>query len=117
MGSMTAALTHCARTDRLIQPDRVHEVLARSILVDGFDFVLDLTRSSGAYLVDARDGRRYVDMFSFFASSALGMNHPALADDEEFRVELLNAALHKPSNSDMYSVTMARFVETFARVL
>jgi L-lysine 6-transaminase len=99
------------------EPDQVHEVLSRSILADGFDLVLDLTRSAGSYLVDARDGRRYLDMFTFFASSALGMNHPALADDEEFRAELTEAALNKPSNSDVYTVAMARFVETFARVL
>ncbi|GAB7146065.1 L-lysine 6-transaminase [Mycobacterium riyadhense] len=98
-------------------PDQVHEVLARSMLVDGFDFVLDLNRSAGSYLVDARTGRRYLDMFTFFASSALGMNHPAIADDDEFRAELTEAALNKPSNSDVYSVAMARFVETFARVL
>src|SRR6201999_105933 len=41
----------------------------------------------------------------------------ALADDEEFRAELTDAALNKPSNSDIYSVAMARFVATFARVL
>jgi L-lysine 6-transaminase len=110
---MTAVLTSFTLTE----PDQVHEVLSRSILVDGFDFVLDLTRSAGSYLVDARDGRRYLDMFTFFASSALGMNHPALAEDEEFRVELTEAALNKPSNSDVYSVAMARFIETFARVL
>ena len=56
-------------------------------------------------------------MFTFFASSALGMNHPALADDEAFRAELAAAAVNKPSNSDVYSVPMARFVDTFARVL
>jgi L-lysine 6-transaminase len=99
------------------EPDQVHEVLSRSILADGFDLVLDLTRSAGSWLVDARDGRRYLDMFTFFASSALGMNHPALADDDEFRAELTEAALNKPSNSDVYTVAMARFVETFARVL
>jgi L-lysine 6-transaminase len=104
-------------TQRQLEPDRVHEVLARSILVDGLDFVLDLDRSAGSYLVDARDGRRYLDMFTFFASSALGMNHPALAYDDEFRAELADAAVNKPSNSDVYSVPMARFVETFARVL
>jgi L-lysine 6-transaminase len=92
-------------------------VLARSILADGLDLVLDLDRSAGSYLVDARDGRRYLDMFTFFASSALGMNHPALAYDDEFREELADAAVNKPSNSDVYSVPMARFVETFARVL
>ena len=30
-------------------------------------------------------------MFTFFASSALGMNHPSLADDERFRAELAQA--------------------------
>jgi L-lysine 6-transaminase len=113
-GRMTAALK---LADPRTGPDQVHDVLARNILVDGFDLVLDLTRSAGSYLVDARDGRRYLDMFTFFASSALGMNHPALADDDEFRAELTEAALNKPSNSDVYSVPMADFVETFARVL
>lgn len=121
MGVMTAALERFARAGRHADagrdPGRVHEVLARSMLVDGFDFVLDLDRSRGSYLYDARDGRRYLDMFSFFASSALGMNHPALAADDAFRAELVAAALNKPSNSDVYSVAMARFVETFARVL
>jgi L-lysine 6-transaminase len=113
MSGMAGALKLTEATE----PDQVHEVLARSILVDGFDMVLDLTRSGGSYLVDARDGRRYLDMFTFVSSSALGMNHPALADDGEFRAELVAAALNKPSNSDAYSVPMARFVETFARVL
>src|SRR5246127_4402072 len=114
---MTAALRFLDLADRQADPDQVHEMLARSILVDGYDLVLDLTRSTGSYLVDARTGRRYLDMFTFVASSALGMNHPALAEDEEFRAELVEAALNKPSNSDVYSVPMARFVETFARVL
>ncbi|BBA87047.1 L-lysine aminotransferase [Mycobacterium pseudoshottsii JCM 15466] len=92
-------------------------MLGRSMLVDGFDLVLDLSQSAGSYLVDARTGRRYLDMFTFFASSALGMNHPGLAEDEQFRAELLEAALNKPSNADVYSVPMARFVQTFVRVL
>lgn len=100
-----------------LTPEQVRETLARSILADGFDFVLDLEKSGGSHLVDARSGRRFLDMFTFFASSALGMNHPALADDDEFRAELAQAALNKPSNSDIYSVPMARFVDTFRRVL
>jgi L-lysine 6-transaminase len=111
MAHMTAVLTPLG-----IAPDDVRDVLARSILADGLDFVLDLDRSSGSHLVDARTGERFLDMFTFFASSALGMNHPALADDD-FRAELAQAAVNKPSNSDVYSVPMAHFVETFARVL
>jgi L-lysine 6-transaminase len=114
---MTAAANVVAPAGRQMAPDHVREVLARSILGDGLDLVLDPARSAGSYLVDARDGRRYLDMFTFVASSALGMNHPALADDEEFRAELLQAALNKPSNPDVSSVALARFVETFVRVL
>lgn len=110
---MTAVLTPVTA----LAPDRVRDVLARSILVDGFDFVLDLDRSAGSTLVDARTGERFLDMFTFFASSALGMNHPAIAGDEAFRAELAQAAVNKPSNSDIYSVPMARFVDTFRRVL
>ena len=95
----------------------VHDLLRRHLLVDGFDLVLDLEASVGSTLVDARDGTAYLDLFTFFASSALGMNHPALLTDRVFREELLTAALNKPSNSDVYSEPMARFVGTFARVL
>jgi L-lysine 6-transaminase len=94
----------------------VHETIARHMLADGFEFVLDLERSHGATLVDARDGSRYLDLFTFFASSALGMNHPALTD-EDARAEFATVAANKPSNSDIYTVPMARFVDTFARVL
>ena len=94
----------------------VRDVLGRSILTDGLDLVLDLDRSAGSYLIDARDGSRYLDMFTFFASSALGMNHPALTEPA-FRAELAQAAVNKPSNSDVYTVPMARFVHTFTRVL
>src|ERR1700716_1842217 len=109
---MTAVLTPIG-----IAPNNGRDVLARSILADGLDFVLDIDRSSGSYLVDARTGERYLDMFTFFASSALGMNHPALAYDDEFREELADAAVNKPSNSDVYTVPMARFIDPFARVL
>lgn len=100
-----------------VAPADVHAVLGRSMLVDGFDLVLDLGASRGSHLVDARTGRSFLDLFTFYASSALGMNHPALAEDEGFRADLLEAAMNKPANSDVYSVPMARFVETFARVL
>ncbi|GJF08805.1 L-lysine 6-transaminase [Mycolicibacterium cyprinidarum] len=115
---MTALFPARARLgSRGFGPDEVRAVLARSILADGLDLVLDIDRSKGSYLVDARTGRSYLDMFTFFASSALGMNHPGLADDDEFHAELAAAAVNKPSNSDVYSLPMARFVDTFARVL
>ncbi|WP_219414570.1 L-lysine 6-transaminase [Pseudonocardia nigra] len=100
-----------------VTPDRVHETLRRHLLVDGFDLVLDTRASRGSWLVDARNGTRHLDLFSFFASAPLGMNHPALADDAAFRAELGEVAVNKPSNSDIYTTHMAAFVETFERVL
>jgi L-lysine 6-transaminase len=101
----------------VLTPHEVHDSLRRHLLVDGFDMVLDTEASRGSWLVDARDGHRYLDMFTFFASSPLGMNHPRLTGDADFSATLLRAAVNKPSNSDVYSVEMARFVDTFARVL
>lgn len=98
-------------------PDRVHETLRRHLLVDGFDLVLDTHASRGSWLVDARDGSRHLDLFSFFASAPLGMNHPALVDDPDFVTELVEVAVNKPSNSDIYTTYLADFVETFTRVL
>ncbi len=115
LGSVTIELE---RPGAAVTPaNRVREILSSHILADGFDLVLDLHKSHGRTLIDERDGTAYLDMFGFFASNALGMNHPALAGDERFRVELATAAMNKPSNSDIYTVAMARFVETFARVI
>lgn len=99
-----------------MQADDVLDALRRHVLVDGFDLVLDLERSRGSTLVDARSGESFLDMFTFFASNALGMNHPAM-HDPDVEARLLAAARHKPSNSDVYSSPMADYVDTFARVL
>jgi L-lysine 6-transaminase len=85
------------------------------MLVDGFDVVVDLARSKGSYLVDARNGKRYLDFFTFVASHPLGMNHPALTSPSFLR-RLTRAAVTKPSLSDIYTVEQAEFVATFARV-
>jgi len=94
---------------------KVHEALGRHMLADGYDMVLDMELSSGRRLWDARKGRWYLDMFSFFATLPLGMNHPKL-EDEAFRRKLLAAALVNPTNSDIYTAEFAEFVETFGRV-
>ncbi|UCE01861.1 MAG: L-lysine 6-transaminase [Candidatus Latescibacterota bacterium] len=98
-----------------IAPDKVHETLRQSILVDGFDVVVDLEKSRGVRLFDARSQRPYLDMFSCFASAPLGFNHPRLSGPE-FVAMLGRMAITKPSNSDLYSVEMAEFVDTFARL-
>src|SRR3954449_2786038 len=100
-----------------LTPDEVHEVLATHLLTDPAALVVDLERSRGSRIVDARTGQGYLDLYTFFASSPLGFNHPALADDPAFVAELGQVALHKPANPDVYSTAYADFVATFARVL
>lgn len=95
----------------------VHRTLRRSLLVDGYDFVLDAELSRGSWLVDARDGSRYLDMFSFFGANPLGMNHPALAEDADYRELLGRVAVNKPPNSGVYTTHYAEFVATFVRVV
>lgn len=91
----------------------VHEILKRHQLADGFPFVLDTERSHGAWLVDARDGREYLDLYTCFASWPIGFNHPRMSEPA-FRAELLAAASNNPANSDLYTESMARFVDAFA---
>lgn len=98
-----------------IGPDKVHETLAKYMLADGFDLVLDLQNSQGVHLVDEKTGESYFDFFTFFASSPLGLNHPYLKS-EEVQNTLGFVAVNKPSNSDMYTTYMAEFVETFAQI-
>lgn len=92
----------------------VHARLARHLLVDGYHLVLDLELSQGPWLVDARDGRRYLDFYTFFASAPLGVNPPF---DPDFTRLLGQVARNKPANSDIYTEHLADFVDTFTRVL
>ncbi|TYP57578.1 L-lysine 6-transaminase [Thermosediminibacter litoriperuensis] len=96
----------------MVKPDEVLSTLEKYILVDGFPIVIDLEKSHGSHIVDARDGTDYLDFYTFFASSPLGLNHPKLAN-EEFKERVFRAAVNKVANSDIYTVEMAQFVKTF----
>lgn len=98
-----------------IRPKDVIPSLSKHMLIDGFDIIVDLEKSQGSYIRDARDGKTYLDFFTFFATLPIGLNHPKLLT-AEFKERLLIAAINKPSNSDFYTTEMADFVETFARV-
>lgn len=98
-----------------VSPGNVLEILGRNMLVDGYEMVIDLEKSQGAYMHDSLNDRTYIDFFSFFASTPLGMNHPRMKEPA-FLEKLQRAALHKVSNADFYTVEMAEFVDTFAKV-
>jgi len=98
-----------------IKPTNVHSTLSKYILADGFDLVYDMNKSKGSQIYDSRTGQYLLDCFSFFATSPLGCNHPALATPE-FKKKMGEIAINNPTNSDIYTVEMADFVDTFGRL-
>ena len=98
-----------------ISPTTAISALRKHMLVDGYEIILDLKKSKGSYIVDAQDGKRYLDFFTFVASSPVGLNHPRLTSPE-FLERLGYVAVNKPSNSDIYTTEQAEFLETLVRV-
>ena len=90
-----------------ILPANVHEVLRKSILVDGFDLVFDFEKSHDSYLYDSKYGKEYLDFFTFFASMPIGFNHPRIAKDNDFLEKIKKVSKVKPSNSDIYTIEYA----------
>jgi len=90
--------------------DKVFETLGRHILADGLPIVMDMECSSGSWLVDQRDGTRYLDMFTMYASASIGYNHPYILKHRDLLGEV---AVNKPTISDIYNVHYARFMEVF----
>ena len=99
-----------------ISPNQVQQTLSKHILADGFDLTFDMEKSNGVHIYDAKYNRTLLDFFTCFASVPLGYNHPKMVNDEEFKKNLMLAALTNPSNSDIYTTQYAQFVETFSRV-
>ena len=97
-----------------MKPTDVHKTLGRYMLADGFDLVLDLKKSRGCKIYDSRTGTYFLDGFSFFATAPLGCNHPAMTTPE-FIEKMGKLAINNPTNSDIYTVEMAEFVDAFGK--
>ena len=95
-----------------IDSKNVRATLGKHILADGFDPVMDMEKSHGSWLVDERDGTEYLDMFSMFASGAVGYNHPDIVAKRD---RLVISAQNKPTLSDIYNVYYAEFLDTFSK--
>lgn len=89
-----------------------HKRLAKHILADGLPVVMDLEKSHGSYIVDI-DGKEYLDMFSMFASSPVGYNHPYILANEK---QLEKVSINKLALSDIYPDEYADFMDAFERV-
>lgn len=118
-------------TQQPINPSDARGILSKHMIVrDQFDFVMDLERSHGPYLFDAREvvkdshgtertlsleERTLLDFYSQFAAWPVGYNHPKLREPD-FEAALLRAAIHKIANSDIVTVEKAAFVQRMAEV-
>ncbi len=101
-------------TEDFLDADQIKKMISNHMLADGLPLILNLQKSKGMNLFDMETGREFLDFFGFFASNAVGMNHPDMFD-REFLEDLKWAAITKVTNSDIYTPEMARFVDTFAR--
>ena len=97
----------------MIDPKNVRSSIDKYMLADGMEPIIDLENSHGSWLVDSRNGKEYLDLFSMFASMPVGYNHPYVLEHLEM---IAKAAVNKPTNSDIYSTQMADFVETMGRI-
>jgi L-lysine 6-transaminase len=96
-----------------IDANRVKSSISNHMLADGMDPIIDLEKSHGSWIVDARDSKEYLDLFSMFASLSIGYNHPYVIKNKE---RLTAAAVNKPTNSDVYTTQMAEFVESIGNM-
>ena len=93
-----------------MQSSDIRKVIGNSILAAGMSPIIDLEKSHGSWLVDKVTGKEYLDLFSMFASLSVGYNHPYVLEQSE---RLKIAAINKPTNSDVYSLELAEFMDTF----
>jgi L-lysine 6-transaminase len=98
-----------------VTPDEVFPAIDKYMLRDGFDIVIDMDKSKGSHIIDARGGDDWLDFYTFFASAPFGMNHEALCRDE-FKEKIFRAAINKVANSDIYTLEMGEFVKTFGEI-
>lgn len=115
MMAQSAPRAHNKISTTKTTPAQAIPTLRKHMLVDGYEIIIDLKNSCGSYIVDAQNGKRYLDFFTFVASSPVGLNHPKLRTPE-FLEKLAYVAVNKPSNSDIYTAEQADFLDTLDRV-
>lgn len=98
-----------------IRPEQVIDILNKKMLTKGYNIIFDPEKSQGGYLHDSLSGKDYLDFFSFYASLPISHNHPKMKEIN-FLENIRNISIHNPSNSDIYSVELAKFVATFERI-
>lgn len=95
-----------------LTPLNLYNFFSNYINIHGREIVFDPKNSHGSYLFDKKSKREFLDFYSFFGSVPLGYNYPSLITDE-FKEELFSAALINPSNTNFYTLSYGKFLDTF----
>lgn len=96
-------------------PLQIQEILNKYLQPPAYDIVLNLEKSTPSHIFDDKHNRFILDMFTFFGTMPLGMNHPKL-NYEDFTRKLTKIAINKPSNTDFFTEALAEFVEAFEKI-
>lgn len=92
----------------------LYDGASNNILRDGISFVLDSVRSQGASLINALDGRDYINFHGGYRSNALGENHPGFtAQDIE---KIARATINKQAHADIYTSDQLQAIETISNL-
>ena len=73
-----------------IKANDVRKLLDKNILADGFEPILDLKKSHDSWIVDKRNGEKFLDMFSMYASGCIGYNHPNILKNKPLIISKFN---------------------------
>jgi L-lysine 6-transaminase len=103
------------KSPSIITPDNATEIIGRHMQIDIMSVFVDIRASYGNWVYGSKSKRFYLDCFSYIASNPIGHNHPKL-DQPEFLAKLAQVAKTKPANSDIHTVELAEFVDTFSRI-
>jgi L-lysine 6-transaminase len=97
-----------------VRANKLYEAAQSHILRDGIDFVLDPVRSQGATLINALNGKDYINFHGGYRSNALGENHPGFtAQDVE---KIARATINKQAHADIYTADQLQAIETISRL-
>lgn len=90
----------------------LYETAQQHILRDGIDFVLDPIRSQNATVINALDGKDYINFHGGYRSNALGENHPGFtAQDME---KIARATINKQAHADIYTADQLQAIDTIS---
>jgi len=73
---------------------------------------MDLDKSFGSWIVETQTQIKYLDMFSMYASQAIGYNHPYMIENLS---KLAKASLIKPALPDVFNDIYEQYVEKFVQ--